>query len=87
MVGWRRWIRRFGRRFRRRLGLPALSRRTVLAILLLFIGLAFVAVAIVADFLTKTGRYGPHYYEPKDFQREEYLKQLEQVEKRKKRPF
>jgi len=69
------------------LGLPALSRRTALVLILLFIGLAFVAVAIVADFLLKTGRYGLQYYEPKDFQREEYLKQLEKMEKLKKGSF
>ncbi|MBI3989055.1 MAG: hypothetical protein HY347_05505 [candidate division NC10 bacterium] len=84
---WRLRIRRFGRRLRRRLGLPPISRRTALVLLLLFIGLVFVAVAIVADFLIKTGRYGPKYYEPKDFQREEHLEQLEHLEKLKKRSF
>lgn len=84
---WGRWIRRFGRRLRRRLGLPALSRRTALLIFLIFISLVYVGVTLVADFFMKMGRYGPQSYEPKDFQREEYLKQLEQSEKVKKRSF
>ncbi len=84
---WGFWIRRYGRRLRRRLGLPALSRRTALLILLFFLGLIWVAVTLMADFFMKTGRYGPRYYEPKDFQREEHIEQLEQMEKLKKRSF
>ena len=84
-VRWRLRIRRFGRRIRRRLGLPAFSRRTTLALILLLIGLAFVAVTIVADFFMKTAQYSPQYYEPKDIQREEHIEQLEQLEKLKKK--
>lgn len=69
---------------RRRFGLPVVGRRTVLLIFLLFIGLAYVAVTILANFVMKLGQYEPHYYEPKDFQREEHL---EQPEKLQKRPF
>jgi len=59
-----------------------LSRRTALVLILFFIGLAFVAVTILADFVMRLGQYEPHYYEPKDLQREEHLKQLEKLQKR-----
>lgn len=62
-------ITRVGRRIRRRLGLPALRRRTALLILLIFVGVAYVSVTFLADFLTTLDRYAPRYYEPKDFER------------------
>ncbi len=74
---WRLTSRRARRRIRRRLGLPALSRRTALLILFLFLGLAYVSVTLLADFFTRLGRYAPQYYEPKDFQREEVLETRE----------
>ncbi len=67
---------------RRRFGLPVVGPRTVLLILLLFIGLVYVTVTILADFVMKLGQYGPHYYEPKDLQREEHLEQPEKLQKK-----
>lgn len=64
-------IRRIGRRIRRRLGLPALRRRAALWILLVFIGVVYVSVTVLADFFVHLNRYAPQYHEPKDFQREE----------------
>jgi hypothetical protein len=40
--------------------------------LVVFLAL-MVAAALIGDFLLKFGGYGPHYYEPKDFQREEQV--------------
>lgn len=61
---------RTGRRMRRRLGLPAWSRRTWLLAILVFLGFVVVGTTVVADFLMKLAQYAPQYYEPKDFQRE-----------------
>lgn len=66
---WRLWISRAGRRIRRRLGLPAFSRRAALLIVLTIIGLAYVSVTFLADFFTTLAGYAPQYYEPKDSQR------------------
>ena len=66
---WRLW--KSGRRIRRHLGLPILSRRTWLLVVLAFLGLIYVGVTVVADFVMKIGRYAPQYYEPKDVQRED----------------
>ena len=73
-MSWRGRWRRAGRRIRRRLGLPVLSRRGALLILLGFLGLALVAT-ILPDFLAGLARYRVNQYEPKDFQREEHLEQ------------
>ncbi len=53
-----------------RLGLPALSCRAALLILLVLLGLAYVSVAVLGELMTKMGRYAPQYYEPKGFERE-----------------
>lgn len=66
----RLWIRRRARRLRRRLGLPALSRRAVLLILLAILGLAYVSATVLGDLIMKMGRHAPQSYEPKDFERE-----------------
>lgn len=68
---WRARLRRAARHLRRWLGLPGLSRRTLVLVLLVFLGLAFVSVTLVADFVLKISGYAPWYYEPKDFEREE----------------
>jgi len=64
------WLMRRAHRIRRRLGLPALRRRTVLLILLVLAGLVYASVTVLADFFGRSSQYGPKYYEPKDFQRE-----------------
>jgi hypothetical protein len=68
-MSWRRW----SRRVRRSLGLPAVSRRAALWILLLFVGLAFLSVTVFSDFATTLSQYRFQHYEPKDFQREEHV--------------
>ena len=70
-------IRRAGRRMRRSLGLPALSLRAALLIILLFLALAYVSVTIVADFFTRQGQYAPRYYEPKESERQQMLESQE----------
>lgn len=70
---WRARLRHARRRFRRRLGLPRLSRRGALLILLAFVSLVFVSVTILANWATLMHAYAPRYYEPKDFQREELI--------------
>ena len=64
------WLMRRAHRIRRRLGLPALRRRTVLLILLVLAGLVYASVTLLADFFGTSGQYRPKYYEPKDFERE-----------------
>lgn len=66
---WR--VRKKGRRIRRYLGLPILSRRAWLLVVLVFLGLVYVGVTVVGDFVMTIGRYAPQYYEPKDVQRED----------------
>lgn len=73
-MSWQGTLRRAGRRIRRRLGLPVLSRRVVLLILLGFLGLALVAT-ILPDFIARLAQYRVNQYEPKDFQREQHLEQ------------
>ena len=68
---WRGKLRRSARHLRRWLGLPGLRRRTLVLILLVFLGLAFVSVTLVAEFVLKSTGYAPDFYEPKDFEREE----------------
>ena len=65
---WR--LRKRSRRIGRHLGLPILSRRAWLLVFLVFLGLAYVAVTVVGDFVMEIGRYAPQHYEPKDVQRE-----------------
>jgi hypothetical protein len=60
------------RRVRGWLGVPAVSSRTWLLVILLFLGLVLGAT-VLTDFVLKFGQYAPWYYEPKDFQREEQL--------------
>ncbi|MBI3454378.1 MAG: hypothetical protein HY002_01135 [Candidatus Rokubacteria bacterium] len=67
------WVRRASHRLRRRLGVPRISRRTALVILFVFIGLALLSATLLADFLATLGGYRVDQYEPKDFQREEYM--------------
>jgi hypothetical protein len=73
-MSWRGARRRAERRLRRRLGLPVLSRRAALLVLLGFLGLALGAT-VLPDFLAALARYRVNQYEPKDFQREEHLEQ------------
>ncbi len=77
---WGLWSRRTGRRIRRRLGFPSFGRRTWLLVVLGFLGLLYVGTAVIADFLVRLGQYWPQYYEPRDFEREELLK--EKMEKK-----
>lgn len=65
-------MRRAVRHLLRRLGLPPLSGRSWMVALVVFLALMVVAT-LIGDFLLKFGGYGPHYYEPKDFQREEQV--------------
>ena len=65
-------LRRLTRRVRGWLGVPAVSSRTWLLVILLFLGLVL-GVTLLTDFVLKFGQYAPWYYEPKDFQREEQL--------------
>lgn len=65
-------LRRLTRRLRGVVGLPPVSKRAWLMVVLLFLGLV-VAVVVLTDFALKSGRYAPQYYEPKDFQREEQV--------------
>ncbi len=64
------WLMRRAHRIRRRLGFPALRRRTVLLLLLVLAGLVYASVTVLADFFGTSDQYRPKYYEPKDFQRE-----------------
>jgi hypothetical protein len=73
-MSWRGTWRRTGRRLRKRLGLPVLSRRAALLVLLGFLGLALGAT-ILPDLIAGFARYRVNQYEPKDFQREEHLEQ------------
>lgn len=66
-------IRRARRRLRRVLGLPVLSRRAALLILLAFLGLAFLSVTVLSEFVVTLSGYRFQQYEPKDFQREELM--------------
>jgi len=77
---WRGALRRAGRRTRRKLGLPVLSRRVVVLLLLGFLGLAL-AATIVPDFIAGLGQYRANQYEPKDFQREEHVDQTSRAPK------
>ncbi len=63
-------MRRAVHRLRRRLGLPPLSGRSWLLAILVFVALV-VGATLLGELFTKFGGYGPRYYEPKDFQREE----------------
>jgi hypothetical protein len=67
-------IRRGSRRWRRALGLPAISRRATLWLLFTFLGLAFLTATFVVDFVAMLGQYRWRQYDPKDFQREDFLK-------------
>lgn len=71
LLRWQLRIRRRLRRLRRRLGLPAFSGRTWLLTMLAFVGLVYLGVTVVADFVMKIRQYAPQWYEPRDFQREE----------------
>lgn len=62
-----------GRRLRRRLGLPVLSARAWLLVVLAILGLVYAGTAVIADFAVKLARYAPRYYEPKDFQRQDLI--------------
>ncbi len=72
--------RRTWRRIRRKLGLPVLSRRVVVLLLLGFLGLAL-AATIVPDFITGLAQYRATQYEPKDFQREEHVERASRAPK------
>jgi hypothetical protein len=72
LLKWQLGNRRRLRRLRRGLGLPALSGRTWLLTMLAFVGLAYLGVTVVADFVMKIRQYAPQWYEPRDFQREEF---------------
>jgi len=65
-------LRRLTRRVRGWLGVPAVSSRTWLMVILLFLGLVL-GVTLLTDFVLKFGHYAPRDYEPKDFQREEQV--------------
>ena len=82
----RLWIRRRARRVRRRLGLPALSCRAALLILLVLLCLAFVSVAVLGDLITKMGQYAPQFYEPKDFERELEMQRKKELEVQREKP-
>lgn len=64
-------LRKKGRRLRRRLGLPVLSRRAWLFVVLAFLGLVYVAVTVVGEFVVKTTQYAPELYELKDLRKED----------------
>ncbi|MFQ5848928.1 MAG: hypothetical protein ACE5IQ_14800 [Candidatus Methylomirabilales bacterium] len=64
------WVRRQVRRLQTWLGLPTMSCRATLLVLLALIALAVVSVTLLGDFITKMGQYDPQYYEPKDYQRQ-----------------
>lgn len=51
------WIRRQVRRFQRWLGLPPLSCRATLLILLALLGLAYVSLALFDKIMTEAGQY------------------------------
>jgi hypothetical protein len=69
-------VRRVGRVLVRRLGLPPLGARGWLVVVLLLLGLV-VTTVLVADFVLRFGAFGPRYYEPKDFQREQHERAAE----------
>jgi nitrogen fixation-related uncharacterized protein len=66
----------FGRRVRRRLGLPTLRGRAAIMIVLLVICLVLGSIAL-ATFLINAGKYRDDRYDPKDFERTEPARQLE----------
>ena len=72
LLKWQRGSRRRLRHLRRRLGLPALSHRTWLLAGLAFVVLVYLGATVVADFVMKIREYAPQWYEPRDFQREEF---------------
>jgi hypothetical protein len=55
---------------------PSLGARGWLLVVLLLLGLVATTV-LVADFVLQWATFGPTYYEPKDFQREEHERQTE----------
>ena len=68
------WLKRRAERLRRWLGLPALSPRAALLILLGLLALAYVSVSVLSELTTKMKGYAPQYYEPKDIEREMEMK-------------
>ncbi|MFQ5946010.1 MAG: hypothetical protein ACE5NC_07135 [Anaerolineae bacterium] len=77
---------RRARRLRRRLGLPALRRRTALLVLLAILGLALVSATVLGEFIMEMEQYAPQFYEPKDFEREVELQRKEELEARGEQP-
>ncbi len=63
------WLKSRAERLRRWLGLPALSPRAALLILLGLLALAYVSVSVLSELTTKMKGYAPQYYEPKDIER------------------
>lgn len=65
---------------RRLMGLPRLPVRTYVLILALFLLIAYIVSGPVSQFFYKL-RFSPgSFYEPKDREREEFLKTIEQKE-------
>jgi hypothetical protein len=63
-----------GRRLRRRLGLPALSTRAWLLVVLGLLAGVYAGTALVGEFVVRLLGYTPPvYYEPKDIQRQQML--------------
>ena len=63
---------------RRRLRLPRLSNRIYVLILALFLALAYIVGGPAYQFFAKLQSNLGSFYEPKDFQREEYMKSQEE---------
>lgn len=63
---------------RRLMGLPPLRIRTYLLFLILFLALAYVITGPAYRFFVSLHSSLGNFYEPKDFEREEHLKAIEQ---------
>jgi hypothetical protein len=70
------------RRLRQSLGLPRVSWQTYLAAVAVLLTLSWLTAVLFPYFLGNFFSYNPSYYEPKDFQRGDYL--LKKKQKRHK---
>lgn len=64
---------------RRLMGLPRLPLRIYMLILALFLVLAYIVTGPIHEFFTKLRSSLGLFYEPRDVEREELLKRLEQT--------
>ena len=66
---------------RRLMGLPRLRIRTYLLILILFLVLAYAITGLAHQFFAQFSSSLGSFYEPKDREREEYLKTIERTKR------